>query len=166
MCGIYFAHKRVYHIGMIYIGADHRGFELKENLKKFLKSRGLETEDLGAHIYDESDDYVDFAKEVAEKVAENPASSRGILICGSGHGVDVVANKFRGVRAALGFNNQVAAQSREHEDANVLVLASDWLKAEEAQDIAAVWLGKEFSGEDRNVRRLKKIQEIEEKNFK
>ena len=151
---------------MIYIGADHQGFELKEDLKNFLKSRGQETEDLGALAYDEDDDYVDFARAVAEKVAENPELNKGILICGSGHGVDITANKFRGVRAALAFNSQVAAQSREHDDANVLVLASDWLRAEEAQDIAAVWLGKEFSGEDRHVRRLKKIGEIEKINFK
>lgn len=151
---------------MIYIGADHRGFKLKEELKNFLVKQGYELEDLGAFTYNQDDDYTDFASGVAEKVADKPAVHKGISMCGSGHGMDMVANKYKGVRAILGFNRQVAAQSREHEDANVLVLAADWLDPAEAVDIAVVWLGKEFGGADRNIRRLKKIQEIEKENFK
>lgn len=128
--------------------------------------QGFEAEDLGAFEYDKNDDYPDFAAAVAVKVAENPSMYKGILLCGSGHGVDIVANKFKGIRAALCFNPQVAAQSREHDDANVLVLASDWLDPTEAKDIVTVWLGKSFSGEERHIRRLDKIREIEEKNFK
>lgn len=151
---------------MIYLGTDHRGFQLKEELKKYLIEQGFEIEDLGALEYNKDDDYPDFAAAVAAMVAENPSIHRGILLCGSGHGVDIVANKFSGVRAALCWNRQVAAQSREHEDVNVLVLASDWLDPAEVKDIVTVWLGKSFSGEERHIRRLNKIREIEERNFK
>ena len=150
---------------MIYLAADHRGFKLKEELKKYLVEQRHEVEDVGAFEYDQADDYVDFVRLASEKISENPSAHRGIFICGSGHGMDMAANKYKGVRAALCFNRQVAAQSREHEDANVLILASDWLQPEEAKDIVTVWLGKSFSGEERHIRRLKKIEEIEEKNF-
>lgn len=152
--------------GMIYIATDHRGFQLKEAIKKSLLERGIGVEDMGALAYDSSDDYVDFAAAAAAKISENPAEHKGIFICRSGHGVDIVANKFRGVRAALCWNTQVAKQSREHDDANVLVLAADWLDEAQAQEIVSVWLGASFSGEDRHIRRLKKIEEIERKNFK
>lgn len=151
---------------MIYLGSDHRGFQLKEELKEYLLQQEQEITDLGPLEYNEDDDYPDSAYAVAQKVAENPEIHRGILLCGSGHGIDMVANKTKGVRAALCWNRQVAAQSREHEDANVLVLPSDWVDAPSAKDIATVWLGKPFSGEERHVRRLREIAEIEERNFK
>lgn len=128
--------------------------------------QGFETEDVGAFDYNKDDDYVDFARDASEKIAENPSLHKGIFVCGSGHGMDMVANKFKGIRAALVFNREVAAQSREHEDANVLVLASDWPKDAEAKDLVTIWLGKQFDGAERNIRRLKKIEEIEERNFK
>lgn len=151
---------------MIYLAADHRGFKLKEELKKYLLEQGFETEDIGAFAYDKDDDYVDFARDASEKIAENPSLHKGIFMCGSGHGMDMVANKFKGVRAALVFNREVAVQSREHEDANVLVLASDWLEDVETKDLITIWLGKSFSGEERHVRRLKKITELEKESFK
>lgn len=150
---------------MIYLGADHRGFKLKEEIKNYLTRREVDFEDLGPLVFDIDDDYVDFASAGAEKVRQNPGH-KGIFICGSGHGMDMVANKYPGIRAALVFNRQVAAQSREHEDANVLILPSDWLASSEAIDIVTVWLGKQFSGEERHVRRLGKIGEIERENFK
>lgn len=151
---------------MIYLAADHRGFKLKEATKDFLLGKGYEIEDLGAVSYNKDDDYADFAALAAEKIAEKPEVHKGIFICGSGHGMDMVANKFEGVRAALGFNAHVVAQAREHENANVLILASDWLKPDEALGIVMAWLGKSFSGEERHARRLQKIEKIEEKNFK
>lgn len=151
---------------MIYLAADHRGFKLKEELKKYLFEQGFETEDVGAFDYNQDDDYTDFARDASEKIAENPSLHKGIFICGSGHGMDMAANKFKGVRAALVFNREVAVQSREHEDANVLVLASDWLEPEKAKDLVTIWLGKQFDGAERNIRRLGKIEEIEERNFK
>jgi ribose 5-phosphate isomerase B len=151
---------------MIYLAADHRGFQLKEELKKYLAEQGFETEDIGALEYNQDDDYVDFAREASGKIAENPSLHRGVFICGSGHGMDIVANKFKGVRAALGFNRQVAVQSREHENSNVLVLAADWLRLADAINVVGDWLNAEFKGEERHARRLKKIEEIEERNFR
>ncbi len=150
---------------MIYFAADHRGFALKEQLKTFLDEKRQDVEDTGAFEYDAEDDYVDFARLAAKKISKNPVERRGIFVCGSGHGMDIVANKYKGVRAALGFNKEVARQSREHEDANVLVLAADWLNFDETKEIVLVWLFTEFTGEERNVRRLGKIKEIEEINF-
>lgn len=146
---------------MIYLGADHRGFQLKEVLKKYLIEKGHQIEDAGAFEYNKDDDYPDFASAVAAKVTENPEDYKGVLICGSGHGVDMVANKFKGVRAALCFNREVAAQSRAHEDANVLVLPADWMDELTAKSILELWLSTQFDGADRNIRRLKRISELE-----
>ena len=151
---------------MIYIGADHRGFELKEHLKKWLTEQKSEFFDVGAMEYIKEDDYPDFSAEVAEAVAKAPEEHKGILLCGSGHGMDMVANKYKGVRSALVFNKEVAMQSRAHEDANILTLPSDWLKPKEAEEIVDVWLRTEFDHAERNRRRLKKIAEIEAEKFK
>ena len=96
---------------MIYLGADHRGFRLKEEIKKFLAEKNYQFEDMGNLAYDPNDDYTDFAKLVAKKVSEKPEENKGILICGSGVGVDIVANKFKGVRSALADDVQTAKQS-------------------------------------------------------
>lgn len=151
---------------MIYIGADHRGFELKEHLKKWLTSQKVEFFDVGAMELKDDDDYPDYAAKVGESVAKLPDEHRGILICGSGHGVDMVANKYKGVRSALGFNKEVSMQSRAHEDANVLVLPSDWLKPKDAEEILDAWLCTHFDRAERNQRRLKKIAEVENSSFK
>lgn len=151
---------------MIYLAADHRGFQLKEAIKRFLAERSVAFEDVGATTYAEGDDYVDFARAAAEKIAANRLEHQGIFLCGSGHGVDMVANKFKGIRAALCWNRDVAKQSREHEDANVLVLPADWLDEAAVEEIVMMWLGTDFSNEERHVRRLKKIRGIEERNFK
>ncbi len=150
---------------MIYLAADHRGFVLKEELKKHLIKAEYEVEDVGAFAYDQNDDYPDFAARAAEKVAQNPEANRAILLCGSGHGADIVANKYRRARAALCWNADVARQSREHDNANVLVLPADWVGEEQAQEIVRSWLEAEFSGEERHKRRVEKINGIENKNF-
>ena len=151
---------------MVYLAADHRGFLLKEELKKFLVDSGFEVQDAGAHSFDKNDDYPDFAIAAAKGVAADLRKNRGIILCGSGHGAGIVADKFKGLRAALCFNKEVAIQSREHEDANILVFAADWISIEDAKEIVMVWLKTPFSGEERHIRRLKKIAEIENKNFK
>lgn len=150
---------------MIYLAADHRGFELKEIIKTYLMQEGHTIEDVGAFVYDQKDDYVDFARAASEKIAADSERHKGIFICGSGHGMDMVANKYKGLRAALCFNQQVAKQSREHENANVLVLASDWVNPDAAKEIITTWLSTSFTEEERNVRRLGKVKEIEDKNF-
>lgn len=153
---------------MIYLGADHRGFELKEHLKKWLTKKKVQFFDVGAMELKDDDDYPDYAAGVAKAVAKSPDEHRGILICGSGHGVDMVANKFKGVRSALAFNKEVAMQSRAHENANVLVLPADLFKRKEieAEEILDTWLHTKFDGAERNQRRLKKIAEIETELFK
>ena len=155
----------MYTYPMIYLAADHRGFKLKEVLKQILLNQELPVEDMGALAFDPMDDYVDFAHAALEKMIDNPGLHKGIFICGSGHGMNMVADKYKGIRAAMGFNRYVAVQSRQHENANVLILAADWVKEREALDIISDWLSAEFTAEDRHVRRLKKISEIEEKNF-
>lgn len=148
---------------IIYLGADHRGYAHKEQLKSHLKDAGFSVEDCGAHALNTDDDYPVFAKCVAEKVAQDP-EARGIVLCGSGVGVDIVANKFDGVRAALVENVTAAASSRVDDNANVLALAADFLDEAQTLAIADAWLAAEFSGEARHRRRLSQIEEIEETN--
>jgi ribose 5-phosphate isomerase B len=150
---------------IIYLGADHRGFQLKEILKKFLKEKGYSVSDLGAKIYDENDDYPDFAKLVAEKVSADFQNGRGILLCGSGVGVDVVANKFPGIRSVLGFSPDQVLVSRNDDDTNILSLPADFLEPEEAKKIVSVWLQTPFSGEERHKRRIEKIRAIDNSRY-
>ena len=148
---------------MIYVGADHRGFELKGKLKVFLKEEGYEFEDLGNHTLDPTDDYPDFGVKVAEKVFEDPNNNRGILLCGSGVGMDIVANKFKGVRSAVVWsdNEELIRCAREHNDSNVLSLPADHLTEEQAKKIVKLWLETPFSKEERHQRRIQKIEELE-----
>jgi len=146
---------------LIYIGADHRGFQLKESLKKYLKDSGYEAVDVGNDKYVATDDYPDFAALVGRKISLDPENSRGILICGSGVGVDIAANKFKNVRSALAFNAEQAAMSRSDDNANVLSLAADYLSEDDAKKILSVWLATPFSGEERHRRRLRKIEDLE-----
>lgn len=151
---------------MIYLAADHRGISHKNGIRHYLEVSGYEVKDIGAHDFDEKDDYVDFAEVALAEIIKDPKKNKGIFLCGSGHGMDIVANKYKGIRAVLGFNADVARQSRGHEDANVLVLPADWLQETEVNEIAKTWLETDFTGEERHVRRLKKIEEVERENFK
>jgi ribose 5-phosphate isomerase B len=148
---------------IIYIGADHRGFELKEHLKKFLKDKGYQVTDLGASAYQEEDDYPDYAEAVARKVSTNYENSRGVLVCGSGVGVDVVANKFRNVRSVLAATSDQAFDSRNDDDANILSLGANYLKPEEAEKVVLTWITTPFAREERFKRRLEKIRKLEQK---
>lgn len=144
---------------MIYLGSDHAGFELKEEIKKYLVDLKYEVDDLGAHTLNQKDDYPKFAQAVAEKVVAEGA--RGILFCGSGIGVCVVANKVKGVRAGMGYSVYAAEAGRMDDDTNVLCLAGRVLKPDEAKDIVRTWLTTDFSGAERHVRRLQQVQKIE-----
>jgi len=146
---------------LIYIGADHKGFQLKETLKKFLKEQGYEVIDVGNDHYDENDDYPDFAKLVARAVSQDPLNRRGILICGSGIGMDIVANKFKGVRSALVSNPDQAYLSRNDDDTNILSLAADFLNEEQTKKILTTWLATPFSNKEHHKRRLEKIRQLE-----
>lgn len=143
---------------MIYIGADHRGFQLKEEVKKFLAEKEYQFEDTGNFAYDPNDDYTDFAKLVAEKVSEKPEKNKGILICGSGVGVDIAANKFKGIRSALADDIATAKQSREHDNTNVLSLPADEVDFELAEKIITTWLETPFSSGEKYKRRINKIE--------
>lgn len=145
---------------MIYLGADHRGFELKERLKKRLIDAGLTIADLGDDRLVQGDDYVDFALKVAEATASSP-DNVGVLICGSGVGMDIVANKIPGIRSALISNERQAREAREDDDANVISLSAEMLDEEEAWKIIKVFLETPFSGEDRHLRRLQKLEQVE-----
>ena len=149
---------------LIYIGADHRGFQLKESLKKILKEQNYEIIDVGNVEYNEADDYPDFARLVARAVSQDPANRRGIVICGSGIGVDMVANKFDGARSALVNNVEQAILSRKDDNANILALAADFINEESAEEILIAWLKEPFSGEEKYKRRIEKISEIENNN--
>ncbi len=145
----------------IYIGADHRGFALKEHLKTTLKAKGYQLVDVGNDHYDEADDYPDFAAKAARQVSEEYETARGILICGSGVGVDDVANKFPKVRSALAATPDQAFDSRNDDNTNVLSLAANYLTPEAAEKIVATWLTTPFAGDERYRRRLKEIEDIE-----
>jgi len=142
----------------LFIASDHRGFELKEKIKEFLSVEGHSVVDLGNHKYDKDDDYPDFAKEVAEKVSADPEETRGILLCGSGVGVDIVANKFQGVRSALAFSPDQIAMAKSDDDVNIISLPSEFLDEERTKEIINAWLNTKFSGEEKDKRRIGKIE--------
>ncbi len=142
----------------IAFGSDHRGFALKTTLIKYALEKGYEVKDFGPDS-DESCDYVDFARVVAEAVAKGDADY-GVLICGSGIGMSIVANKVPGVRAALVFDRHSAEMTRRHNDANVLCLSGDTIAEALAQDILDIFLATEFEG-GRHARRVGKITDIE-----
>lgn len=141
----------------IYIAADHRGFKLKEELKQFLEKRDYSVVDVGNQRMDPDDDYSDFARKAAEAVAKNPTESRGIVMCGSGVGVDIAANRFKKVRSVLAFSIKQAIASRSDDDTNILALAADYLTKRQAHKIAEVWLRTPFSGEERHIRRIRAL---------
>ena len=148
---------------MIYIGADHRGFELKEKVSQWLFDWKDEFQDLGAVTLDPNDDYTKYAQEVASLVANNK-DSLGVLLCGSGVGVDVVANKFDGIRSSIGKNPEQVAAGKNDDDMNILVIAADFTKEDEAKEILKTFLETRFSGEARHKRRLQEISKIEANN--
>ena len=139
-----------------------RGYKLKEALKIYLRELNYVWEDLGAKELNPKDDYPDFALSVAKKVAENPEEDRGILICGSGVGVDIVANKIKGIRSALCFDVKQTQMSRNDDNVNVLSLASDFISEDLAKEIAKIWLETPFSGLEHHARRIEKIKKIDE----
>lgn len=152
----------VQHIS-IAIGADHRGYPLKERLRLFLEKQQISVSDKGTCSAAEPADYPDIASRVARSVSAGE-SEKGILICGTGIGMSIVANKFKGVRAALCHNTAAAALTRQHNDSNILVLSAS---AEEAQaaDILQTWLETPFDG-GRHQKRIDLLKKIEQDNFK
>lgn len=146
---------------MIYIGADHRGFERKNEIFKFLNSRGIEIKDCGAYSYDKSDDYNDPAVTVARSVRRDP-SACGILICGSALGVTIQANRFKGVRAITATDEELIRLGREHNNANIICLSADFMTTEEMINLVKVFLTTKFSQEPRHIHRINRLDERED----
>jgi ribose 5-phosphate isomerase B len=159
----------------IYFASDHAGFEMKNELLKFVGGLGYETEDCGAYELNQEDDYPEFIKKAAKAVSEKPDDAKAIILGGSGQGEAMVANKFPNVRAAVYFGcnceNDSSCQcgsckcsldtvklSREHNDANVLSLGARFLSLDEAKDAVKQWLETPFSGEERHIRRITNIE--------
>jgi len=145
---------------MIYLASDHGGFEFKQEIKSWLLESGHECTDLGVNELNPIDDYPDFVIPLAQKIALEERSL-GIIFGRSGNGEAITANKVKGVRAVLCFNEKMAQMARTHNNANILSLGADYLPMGEAKKIITTFLETEFIGEERHVRRLQKIKDLE-----
>lgn len=146
----------------IAVGADHAGFELKQVIAAELAEMGYDIVDVGTDSTD-SVDYPDFAEAVGRAVLDGTAE-RGVLVCGSGAGASIAANKLKGIRATVAHDAYTAHQSVEHDDVNVLALGAKVIGVAQASELVRAFVGAEFSGEARHVRRLEKIKKLED-NF-
>lgn len=146
----------------LHIGTDHAGFEIKEQLVTYFRSKGHEVTDHGAHTYDPNDDYPAFCFAAGEAVVANPGSL-GIVIGGSGNGEQIAANKVKGVRAALVWNTATAELAREHNDANVISVGARQHTFDEVVEFIEIFIGKAFSENPRHVRRIEQLAEYEAK---
>lgn len=144
----------------VFLGADHRGYNLKEIIKKWLYKEGHEVVDCGNTVYDQKDDFPDFSFKVADSIVDAP-TALGVVICGSGGGVTISANKVKGVRCAQALNVDDVIHNRQHDDMNVLAIGSDYIHEQEAKEMIKAFLNTPFSQEDRFIRRLKKIAKRE-----
>lgn len=149
---------------MIYLATDHAGFELKEKIKQTLQKEGYEVTDFGANKFDEQDDYPDFVKLAAEAVSKNP-QDRAIVLGGSGQGEAIVANKYPNVRAAVYYGKleEMPSTTREHNNSNILSLGARFLTEDEAIEAVKLFLNTEFTNEERHIRRIEKIKQLEKK---
>ena len=153
----------------IFIGTDHAGYVLKEKLVLSLKGAGYEVIDKGAYKYDEQDDYPDFVIPVAEEVSKAPNNVKGIILGGTGEGEAIAANRFPNVRAAVFYGNakpvvddesNIIVRSRQHNDYNILSLGARYFTEESIMDVVNLWLNTPFSKDERHIRRLAKIDKI------
>jgi len=147
----------------IFIGADHRGFELKNKIIEYLQEKNIRVEDMGNMEYDPADDYPDPAQKVAQAVLQNPQDFLGIVICGSGVGVSIAANRYRGVRAGLGFDLDQVKHMRKNDQVNVLSLPSDYVDLDKAKQFIDIFLATDPATDEKYLRRSKKLDEFEEK---
>lgn len=147
----------------IYLASDHRGFAQKEDLFLRLKSAGEEVVNLGPDHFDPADDFNDAAIQVSKKVLEKPGN-KGILLCGTAHGVAMQANRFKGIRAIVAFNPELAALGRQHEDANILCLSADFTSEEDNAEITKTFLKTAKLTDERYARRNRRLDEDKELN--
>lgn len=143
----------------IFIGADHRGFELKNQLIEYLQQQNIKVQDMGAYEYDALDDFPQFSQKVAQAVLQNPEENLGIVICGSAVGVSIAANRFDGVYCGLGFTREQVHSARQHDHINVLALPSDYVDISQAKELVDTYLSSVPLTEEKYFRRLKQIEE-------
>lgn len=146
---------------MIFLASDHGGYGFKEKLKQILLKAKVEYVDLGPDFFDSNDDYPDYAKKVALQVIKRPEKDIGILICRSGQGMCVAANKIKGIRAVSAWNEKLAFSTRNDDFANVLCLAGDYLKTQQVEKIVKVFIKTPFSKQVRHLRRVTKVKKLE-----
>ncbi len=145
----------------IYLGADHNGFEIKKKLSVFMRDAGYEVIDLSGDTFNPNDDFPKFAGEaVSALLADGDKDSRAILICGSGQGMCMAANRFKGIRASLCWDLEEARAARNDDDSNVLCLSSRYTSFEDMQPIVMTWLRTQFAGAPRFVRRIQQIDQL------
>jgi ribose 5-phosphate isomerase B len=167
----------------IYLATDHAGFELKEKIKNYLRENNYDIKDCGAFSFDQNDDYPDFVSKASEKISNDPKNSMGIIFGGSGQAEMMVANKFKNIRCGLFYSTAIPAFGvdvtgrkssdpyemirliREHNNANMLSISSRFLKEDAVKKAIDIFLKTSFSGDDRHIRRIDKIREIEQKNY-
>ena len=144
----------------VYIASDHAGFSAKEKIKEILNSQNITLKDFGPNNETKSYDYPDYAQKVAKAIQKNP-QSKGILICGSGTGMQIAANKFKGIRAAFAYDTYSAQMARKGNDANILTLRSRNFDPNQYQEIITTFLKTPFSQMERHCKRIEKIKKIE-----
>jgi len=147
-----------YYLRMIYLGSDHAGFDLKEKVKSWLKEMDIEYQDVGPQKFNSEDDYPLFAKPVAQMVSQG--LGEGILVCDTGEGMTIAANRFPGVRATLVTDELTASRSKEHNNSNLLVLGAELQIPDQAKRFLEIWLETPFSNEERHQRRLGEIEDL------
>ncbi len=145
----------------VFIAADHRGFELKNQLIDYLQAKDIRTDDLGNFEYDAQDDYPEFAQKVAKAVLQNPSEHLGIVICGSGIGVSVAANRFPGIVCGVGFDTDQIKHARANDHINVLSIPSDYADEEKARALIDAFLEAIPKTEEKYLRRLKQLDNID-----
>lgn len=145
----------------IYIGADHNGFEFKKDIAAFLRSSGHDVVDAGDTTLVPQDDFPQFAaKVVTDMLNDDDKTAKGLLICGSGQGMCMAANRFKGIRASLCWNIEEARAARNDDDSNVLCLSSRYLSLKDTEAIITTWLSTPFAGAERFIRRLQELDQL------
>jgi RpiB/LacA/LacB family sugar-phosphate isomerase len=149
----------------IYIAADHNGYQMKNDLAKWLQAEGHTVIDMGPASFNKEDDYPDYGIEVARAVAKDPQQRFGILLCGSGVGMSVVADKVPGIRAAMIHDPDIAEAAQRDDDINVLALGAKYISTDNAKKVIQAWLKTPFAGAERFVRRINKIKQFEKEHL-
>jgi len=150
----------MYNHGMtVFIGSDHGGFALKNELIEYLQRKNIRVEDLGAYELNPVDDYPTYAKKVAQAVLQHPEEFLGILICRNGVGMDITANRFKGIRCALGFDELQVQKARQDDTVNMLALPADYMTVEQAEKLVDIFLNTSPNTDEKYPRRIQEIDE-------